>query len=157
MAKIVISRETKTKLLTAAANGQTVEPLMFLFTRSDRDFQAELVRTAEDAKNTAFLESLREFIAEQEREYWQLYGIAAEQQSLKDAAQPKRQSRADRRKQQRQQPAPLKITRSPNYNPTGISFVEFLKQRGLYYPPTYRPPFAHFVSGGAVNSNRRRH
>jgi hypothetical protein len=179
MAKIVISHETRARLLTAAASGQRIDPWMFQFTRCDQEFQAELVRTAETAKNALFFQGLQEFIAEQEREYWRLYGLAVEQQARKDPAQlkagqensglqslgtgrhpeRKRQKRSDRRKQQGGQPIamPLRIKRSPNYNPTGMSFAEFLKQKGIHFSPTYKPPFVHFVPGGAVNSNRRKH
>ena len=179
MPRIIISSEKRTQLLTAAASGGRFETMWFQFTHSDSDFQAELVRTAENAKNTAFFESLREFIAEQ-RKKWQFSVRAAKQQSRKAAAQRKtarrqeenargqaaadlnrnRQVSADRRRQQQRQHLPnLKITPSPKNNSPGISFVEYLNQNGLYFLPkyTYRPPFIRFVSGGAVDSNRRRH
>lgn len=167
-------------MLAAAASGERIEPWMFQFTKRDREFQAALVRAAEDAKNVGFFDSLHEFIAEQEREfivqqkieYWRLRSIAAEQEARNEAASAelsrqqarqwlkrKRIARAKQRSQQRQQPKPpqMKIKRSLNYNPTGMTFEQFLKQRGLYYSPSYKPPFARFVSGGAVDSNRRRH
>lgn len=54
MVKVTVSRETKATLLKAASSGQSVDPWMFQFTRCDKEFQAELVRTAEEAGNKAF-------------------------------------------------------------------------------------------------------
>jgi hypothetical protein len=67
MARITVTRETKTKLLAAAASGQGIEIWMFPFIGSDRDFHAELFRTAESAQNWKFLESFSEFRAHQRR------------------------------------------------------------------------------------------
>ena len=67
MARITITRETKTKLLAAATSGQGIESWMFPFIGSDRDFHAELFRTAEIFQNWRFLEGFTEFRAHQRR------------------------------------------------------------------------------------------
>jgi hypothetical protein len=67
MARIAVTRETKTKLLAAATSGQSIEIWMFQFIGCDPEFQAELFRTAESFQNWRFLESLSEFRAQQRR------------------------------------------------------------------------------------------
>ena len=67
MAQIGITRETKTKLLSAAANGLGIDLWLFQFIRHDPEFQGVLFRTAEDAHNWQFLERLSEYRAQQRR------------------------------------------------------------------------------------------
>ena len=67
MARITVTRETKTKLLAAATSGQSIESWMFPFIGSDRDFHTELFRTAESVQNWRFLEGFSEFRAQQRR------------------------------------------------------------------------------------------
>jgi hypothetical protein len=128
MAKVIITKETRTRLLSAASSGEAIASLDFMLTRGDRDFQAELVRVAKQAKNELFLQSLDRFLAQQNKEYTKQFG-----------------SNPDVK-------ASLKL--SPKYNPTGMGFQEFLETKGLYY---YPQQFVRFVSGGAFESNRRRH
>ena len=159
-----VSNELKSKLLADVQNGKPIEPSMFDITRRDRVFQATLVRKAEEVKNTAFFESMEVFIAEKKSEYWRLYGIAAEEQ-LRAARSQRKALRRGKKKKPRNPEAKAtsqteskttriepRCERSPNYNPTGVSFIDFLKERGLC-PPT----FIRFLSGGAIESNRRRH
>ena len=166
MAQVIITRSTKTKLLAAAASGERMESWMFRFTRRDRDFQAQLVRVAEEAKNARFFESLREFMADQEREYRRLYGrISEADPRSQEMLRPKdstvaRQPRSKRKRtgpRRTKRIAKMKIELSPNYSPTGVTFAEFLQQRGLYYPKSYKAPFVRVLQGGAIESNRRRH
>ena len=67
MAQIGITKETKTKLLDAAANGNGIDSWMFQFIRHDPEFQGVLFRTAENVQNWRFLESLSEYRAQQRR------------------------------------------------------------------------------------------
>lgn len=127
MAKVIITKETRKRLLLAASSGKSIAALDFMLTRGDREFQAELVKVAKEANNEVFFESLDRFLAEKKKEYDKLGSVPH--------AKP-----------------PLKL--SPNYNPTGMGFQEFLETKGLYY---YPPQFVRFVSGGAFESNRRRH
>ena len=62
-----ITKETKTKLLSASAGGQGIDLWLFQFIRHDPEFQGVLFRTAEDAHNWQFLERLREYRAQQRR------------------------------------------------------------------------------------------
>jgi hypothetical protein len=64
MARIVVSRETKITLLEAAKSGADVDAVMLRFVSSDLDFQRELFRTAERAKNWRFLERFSKFRAD---------------------------------------------------------------------------------------------
>ena len=67
MARITVTRETKTKLLAAATSGQGIKVWMFQFISCDPEFQAELFRTAESIQNWRFLENLSEFREQQRR------------------------------------------------------------------------------------------
>ena len=67
MTRIIVTREKKMELLSAATSGQGIEIWMFQFIRCDPDFQAELFRKAENVQNWQFLESLSEFRAQQRR------------------------------------------------------------------------------------------
>jgi hypothetical protein len=128
MANVIITKETRKRLLAAASSGQSISVLDFLLTRGDRDFQAELVAVATQAKNELFFQSLSQFLATQQKKY-----------SKRPAKQPK--------------PKP-QMRLSPKFSPTGMSFQEFLEANGLYY---CKPEYVHFVSGGQFESNRRRH
>jgi hypothetical protein len=199
MAQIIITKETKAKLLSAAAYGQPISPLLFILTRGDRAFQAELVRAAEHARNGSFFQSLKDFLTEQEREYLRL--DAALRRPI--AAQARKRNRFKKRlrlpaldskrrivvgrwkpkgtrkrippparppgqqpslgDQVPPSPVPPKQPGCPSpppppkRSPSGIGFKEYLERRGLYYEPKYRSIFVRFVSGGAFESNRRRH
>jgi hypothetical protein len=61
MTRIVISDEKKKELLADAESGQGIASWMFGFIRHDPEFQAELFRKAENAKNWRFLASLSDF------------------------------------------------------------------------------------------------
>ncbi len=175
MTKICISRETRENLLKAASSGQRIEPWLFNFTRSDKEFQAELIRKAEESINTVFFDCLQEFLSSQKCEYDKAYGksecdkiqkasgfVGKWVPKGKDAKLKKQPSKPVQRgvglnnKKPQSEGYLFNMKRSVNYNPTGISFEEFLKQKGLFYPPNYKPPFVKFVPGGAVGSNRKR-
>ena len=136
MAKVIITKETRERLLSAASSGKRIAALDFILTRGDRDFQTELVATAKRVKNQLFFDSLDRFLIDQERKY-------AEQLNsrTKVIVPPKPQSS-------------VFLKYSFNYKPTGMGFREFLETQGyIYYPQQY----VRFVSGGAFESNRRRH
>jgi len=67
MAQVIVSRETKAKLLQHAGGGQAIESWMFTFIRYDAQFQAELFQTAETANNWQFLLGLSDFRAQQKK------------------------------------------------------------------------------------------
>ena len=94
----------------------------------DREFQAELVSAAKWANNERFFENLGQFLTGQEQEY-----------SKHCKSLPK---------------AKPTLKLSPNYNPIGMGFQDFLETKGLYY---YPQQFVRFFSGGAFESQRRRH
>lgn len=103
MAKVIITKETRKRLLSAASDGKPIAALDFLLTRGDRDFQAELLEVATQAKNEFFFESLDRFLAEQQQKYSKHFTSQHQ------------------------------VKLSPKYNPTGMGFQEFLEANGLYY------------------------
>ncbi len=130
MTQVIITRKTRKRLLLAASSGQPISPADFGLTWWNSELQEELARVAKLANNVRFFESRENFLA-----------------NLKLPSKPKPPSQI-RKRIQRQ------VKLSPEYNPTGMTCQEFLEKKGLCKPPrkTIR-----FVSGGAVDSNRRRH
>ena len=122
MAHVIITKETRKRLLLAASSGQSVAALEFILTRWDSEFQAELIGVAENAKNTLFFQGLDRFLAGQKRDY---------RRSAHSLPKPKKTT-SKRKLTPKPKTTPML---SPNYDPAGIGFREFLEQRGLYYPP----------------------
>ena len=69
MSEVIISPETKTRLLLAVSDGRPIPVSDILLTSGDRDFQMHLITVATQAKNKHFFASLKELLADQQQKH----------------------------------------------------------------------------------------
>jgi len=69
MAHLIITKETKERLLLAISSGPPISALDLILTCWNREFQAELLQAAKQANNSHFFEGLNRLLARQEEHY----------------------------------------------------------------------------------------
>jgi hypothetical protein len=160
MRAVSITPKTKGLLRGLVSSGKAVGLWYFAFIRTERAFQEELLTLAERHQNEAFLNSLDEFLAQEHTKFIARQAAFQETErrnAKRNETKPKAQSTRPKHPKPAGVPRPplKRVERSPNYNPTGQSFEQFLESRGIYINPNYRAKRIHFLQGGAPGLGKR--
>ena len=145
------SREIRDQVYLRICNGQLLDSLHLWFLNEDRACAAEMVSLARERKRPMFLTQLREFVqrlrGEDSRGWGRIFSRYSEPIRTKPKPKPsKKKSRA------KKPPITFEI-RDPV---TGKSFGESCASQRMNDAQDSNP-WVQVVSGGAIETNRRRH